>query len=95
MGETEDGLISFFTKTPEYLGGFLIFPASMVYLPYIFFSMGEKTVRHLVAALATLIAGLAFFAGYISGGFGWWWTAAALFIVYGFVYRIIDAGGHH
>jgi hypothetical protein len=33
---------------------------------------------------------MAYAAGYVSGGFGWWWTVFAVLIVYGGVYRIID-----
>jgi ABC-type transport system involved in Fe-S cluster assembly fused permease/ATPase subunit len=56
--------------------------------------MNDTIVRHLVALLATGIAGLAYAAGYFSGPHGWWWTVFALFVVYGFVYKTIDAGGH-
>ncbi len=47
--------------------------------------------RHLVAFLATAVAGLAFISGYASGLHGWWWTAFGLAVVYGGVYKIIDA----
>lgn len=53
--------------------------------------MTDNLARHLVAALATAITALAFYAGYISGGYGWWWAVFAVFIVYGAVYKIIDA----
>jgi fatty acid desaturase len=56
--------------------------------------MNDTTVRHLVAIFATFVALMAYIAGYISGGFGWWWTAFATLIVYGIMYRLIDAGGH-
>ena len=52
--------------------------------------MNDNAIRHLVAILATLITCLAFYAGYISGTFGWWWTVFGLVIVYGGVYKIID-----
>ncbi|OGH68685.1 MAG: hypothetical protein A3I29_04955 [Candidatus Magasanikbacteria bacterium RIFCSPLOWO2_02_FULL_44_11] len=60
--------------------------------------MNDTILRHIIAVVATLICGLAYFAGYFSGPFGWWWTAFAMLIVYGLVYRIVDAGGgggHH
>lgn len=59
--------------------------------------MNDTIVRHLVAALATIVTALAYFAGYISGGYGWWWTIFAVLIVYGIMYKLIDAGGggHH
>jgi len=57
--------------------------------------MSDNILRHLVAGVATLICILAYFAGYLSGGYGWWWTVAALLVIYGAVYKIIDAGGHH
>ncbi len=54
--------------------------------------MNDTIVRHLVAATATIITILAYYAGYISGGYGWWWTVFAALIIYGIVYKIIDAG---
>lgn len=56
--------------------------------------MSDTIVRHLVAAMATIVCALAYFAGYFSGPNGWWWTAFALVVVYGMIYKIVDAGGH-
>lgn len=55
------------------------------------FVMSDTIVRHLVAALITTICVLAYFAGYFSGPLGWWWTVFAVLIIYGMVYKIIDA----
>lgn len=55
-----------------------------------FYGMSDSFIRHIVALIATLICLMAYFAGYVSGGFGWWWTGFALLIIYGGVYRIID-----
>lgn len=52
--------------------------------------MADNIIRHMVAALATLITIFAYFAGYVSGGNGWWWTVFGCLIVYGGVYKIID-----
>lgn len=52
--------------------------------------MGDTAIRHMVAALATIICLLAYYSGYISGGHGWWWTAFGLIIIYGGVYKLID-----
>ena len=57
--------------------------------------MNDTIVRHLVAFIATLVAGLAYYAGYVSGGFGWWWTVFSILVVYGIVYKVVDAGGGH
>ena len=57
--------------------------------------MNDTIVRHLVAFIVTLVVGLAYYAGYISGGFGWWWTVFSILIVYGIVYKVVDAGGGH
>ncbi|MBI5729091.1 MAG: hypothetical protein HY983_02535 [Candidatus Magasanikbacteria bacterium] len=57
--------------------------------------MNDTVIRHVVSAVAALICLLAYVSGYVSGGYGWWWTGAAVIIVYGAVYKIIDAGGHH
>ncbi len=52
--------------------------------------MNDNIARHIVAALATVVTALAFFAGYVSGGHGWWWAVLAVLIVYGIVYKVID-----
>ncbi len=44
----------------------------------------------MVAFIATLICGLAYYAGYISGSHGWWWTVISVLIIYGGIYRLID-----
>ncbi|MFH1789478.1 MAG: hypothetical protein ABH832_00155 [bacterium] len=52
--------------------------------------MNDNLTRHLVAMLATLICLLAYYSGYVSGLFGWWWTVFAVLIIYAAVYKIID-----
>lgn len=51
-------------------------------------------MRHLVAALATIICALAYFSGYFSGQSGWWWTVFGVFVIYGTIFKILDMGGH-
>lgn len=52
--------------------------------------MSDNGVRHLVAILATIICLMAYYSGYVSGIFGWWWTVFAMLIIYGGVYKIMD-----
>lgn len=52
--------------------------------------LSNTVVRHLVAILATLICLAAYYSGYVSGMFGWWWTVFAILIIYGGIYKIID-----
>ena len=52
--------------------------------------MGDNIIRHLIALAATLVAALAFYAGYISGGRGWWWAVCSVAIIYGGVYRLVN-----
>ena len=52
--------------------------------------MGDEVIRHLVAALATIITVLAYYSGYISGPHGWWWTVFGCVIIYGGVFRLIN-----
>jgi hypothetical protein len=56
--------------------------------------MNDTIMRHIVAAIASVICLLAYLAGYFSGPQGWWWTVFAILIVYGLIYKLIDAGGH-
>ena len=52
--------------------------------------MTDTLIRHMVAAITTIICGFAYYAGWVSAGYGWWWTIFALFIVYGGVYKIVN-----
>ncbi|MFH1291645.1 MAG: hypothetical protein ABIH87_00390 [bacterium] len=52
--------------------------------------MSDGLTRHLVAVIATIICLMAYYSGYVSGTFGWWWTVFAMLIIYGGVYKIID-----
>lgn len=47
-----------------------------------------------MAIVATLVSAMAFFGGYIAGQYGWWWGAFGLIVVYGAIYKFVDAGGH-
>ncbi len=51
--------------------------------------MSDDTIRHLVATCATLICALAYYSGWISGEFGWWWTVFAVLVVYGGIFKIL------
>jgi hypothetical protein len=51
--------------------------------------MSDNSTRHFVAFAVTLIAVLAFFGGYFSAGFGWWWTVFAVFIIYGVIFNTL------
>lgn len=52
--------------------------------------MGDNIVRHLVALAATIICLLAWYAGYVSGGHGWWWTFPAVLVIYGGVHKLVN-----
>jgi hypothetical protein len=56
--------------------------------------MNDTALRHIIAFVFTLITLMAFWSGYISGGHGWWWVAFGCLIIYGGVYKFVDAGGH-
>lgn len=51
--------------------------------------MSDNGMRHSVAFLATLICVLAYYSGWISSKFGWWWTIFGVLIIYGGIYRIL------
>lgn len=57
--------------------------------------MSDAFIRHLIAFVSVLLAGVIFWAGYVSGGHGWWWTFFSVIFVYFIVYKLVDAGGHH
>ncbi len=52
--------------------------------------MGDTLIRHMVAIIATVICLLAYYSGYVSGQYHWWWTAFGVLIIYGGVYKLID-----
>lgn len=61
------------------------------YITFLSFSfMGDNALRHMIAMLATVICALAYYAGYISGQNGWWWTFFSLVIIYGGVYKLVN-----
>lgn len=53
--------------------------------------MSDHILRHLIAFLATFLFALTFWAAYISGAHGWWWTFLGIFVVYIIVYKYVDA----
>lgn len=54
--------------------------------------MTDNSLRHIVAFIATLVCALAYMSGYVSGQHGWWWSVFAVLIIYGIMYKLIDAG---
>ncbi len=52
--------------------------------------MTDNILRHLVAICGTLVAGLAYFAGYWSSGHGWWWTVVGVAIIYVILYKLVN-----
>jgi len=51
--------------------------------------MSDNAIRHLVALCAAIICALAYYSGWISSQFGWWWTIFGVLIIYGGVFRIV------
>lgn len=54
--------------------------------------MSDTLLRHLVAAVATIVVLLAFYSGYVAGSHSWWWFGFGCLVVYGLMYKIVDAG---
>lgn len=52
--------------------------------------MSENLMRHLIAFLGTLVCVLVFWAGYVSGQNGIWWSALGLIIIYGVIYKLVE-----
>lgn len=44
----------------------------------------------MVSFIGTLILFIAWFAGYTSGGHGWWWTGFGVLIFYGVIYALLE-----
>ena len=57
--------------------------------------MSDQFIRHFIALIGTLIALVIFWAGFVSGGHGWWWAFFGVLFMYIIVYKLVDAGGHH
>lgn len=51
--------------------------------------MNDASVRYMVALLVTLICLFAYYSGYVSGKFGWWWTVFGALIIFGGAYKIV------
>ncbi len=52
--------------------------------------MNDNFIRHFISLMAVLVCGLAWWSGYVSGGYGWWWTVASVLIIYLAVYKLLD-----
>lgn len=52
--------------------------------------MGDQIIRHLVALAVTIVCLLAYYAGYVSGAHGLWWTVFSLVIIYGGVFKLVN-----
>ncbi|MBT4153027.1 MAG: hypothetical protein HOE53_00050 [Candidatus Magasanikbacteria bacterium] len=53
--------------------------------------MSETLIRHLIAFMGILVTGLVYWIAYASGARGWWWTVLGLIIIYGMIYKLVDA----
>jgi hypothetical protein len=53
--------------------------------------MSDNFIRHLIAVLATALAGVIYMVGYSSGSKEWWWTALGLIFFYFLVHKLVDA----
>ena len=53
-------------------------------------SMTDNAVRHMVCIIACIICLIAYYAGWLSSQFGWWWTSLSILIVYGGMYKILS-----
>lgn len=52
--------------------------------------MNNAFVRHFISFCGALVALLAWYSGYVSGGNGWWWTAFGVLVIYLAIYTIIE-----
>jgi len=52
--------------------------------------MNESFIRHAISFIGMLVALIAFGAGYISGGHGWWWAGFSVIIIYVVIYILIE-----
>lgn len=52
--------------------------------------MNDNAIRHLVAFAATIVCLTAYYAGWLSQYFGWWWTVFGVLIIYGGGYKIVN-----
>jgi len=52
--------------------------------------MSDASIRYVIAFVVTLICFMAYYAGYISGQFNWWWTGFGLLIVFGGAYKLLN-----
>ena len=52
--------------------------------------MSDNLLKHLIALCGSLVALLAYIAGYQSGQEGWWWTSLSLVIIYVAIVKLVD-----
>ena len=52
--------------------------------------MSDGVLKHLIALCGTVVALLAYIAGYQSGQEGWWWTGFSLIVIYIAIVKLVD-----
>jgi hypothetical protein len=52
--------------------------------------MSEGFLRHAISFCAALLCFVSYYAGYISGTKGWWFTGLGAIIIYLIVLKVID-----
>jgi hypothetical protein len=52
--------------------------------------MSENFIKHVICICGTLVAFIAWWSGYVSGGRGWWWTAIGLAVIYFVIFKLLD-----
>jgi len=61
------------------------------FVTYINVFMSDNVLRHVISLIAMLCAGIIYWAAYVSGANGWWFTMFTLIGVYAIVYKFVDA----
>ncbi|MFA6426899.1 MAG: hypothetical protein WCW16_00425 [Candidatus Magasanikbacteria bacterium] len=52
--------------------------------------MSDSVIRHLVTVIAVLILAVVYFAGFVSGTIGWWWTFLGVLVLYPIIFKLVD-----
>ncbi len=59
-------------------------------------AMSEDKLKKVIALVGTLMFIFSFAAGYLSGMYGWWWTAILIPVVFLMILNTLgNGGGHH
>lgn len=52
--------------------------------------MSDAFMRHLISLIGALVCLVVYWAGFMAGKTGWWWTMFGVVVIYVIIYKLIE-----